>query len=132
MTANTDSLPAIAPAHPDPAPHPLPESCKPCPPWCERPAGHAWEDGTGPGDLIRVHQRTLAIPGTDHGTLMMLRTEYRGSAEVTYGPITYAIDTGVAGDNEVDADGARGLTRALGQALLLGDEPRGDPGPPGP
>ncbi|KZM75501.1 hypothetical protein [Nocardia terpenica] len=95
---------------------------EPCPLWCERPDDHGWEDNDGT-DLICVHRRTIPISGTDHGSLMVLRTEYYNPTGIERDLTTYVIDTGLGGDCELDAVGAHGLATALAQALTLTAEP---------
>ncbi|MBF6333631.1 hypothetical protein [Nocardia transvalensis] len=95
----------------------------PCPRWCERPDGHGWEDDVGTQDLLRIHRRTIPIAGTDHGSLMLLAIEHRGTAGVERSPTKYVVDTGAAGDCELDAAGAQGLAAALTAARALTTQP---------
>lgn len=90
-----------------------------CPYWCERPDGHDWEDGTALDDVMRVHRHTFPIPGTDHGSFMVLATECLGRAGVEHNPMSYVVDTGVGSDGELDAAGALGLAQVLATALSL-------------
>lgn len=94
-------------------------SLEPCPPWCERPAGHHWEDDVGDGVQMRLHWRVFPIPGTDHGTVMMSAAEYLRIGGTQSDPPDFIIDTGVVGDGEINADGARGLNHVLAEALEL-------------
>ncbi|MBF6332443.1 hypothetical protein [Nocardia transvalensis] len=96
---------------------------EPCPHWCERPAGHGWEDVADSGDLIRVHWRIFPIPDTDHGTVMVSVAECLHGAVVQRDPINFVIDTGLAGDCEMNTAGARGLARVLAEALTLAGKP---------
>lgn len=88
----------------------------PCPDWCERPPEHQWDDGFESGDLMRFHRRTLPIPGTLRGSVMVTAAEYRGPGGVVRDPVSFVVDTGV-GDCELNAAGARGLLRVLNEAL---------------
>lgn len=96
---------------------------QPCPSWCERPAGHAWDDGTTSGDLMRYHWRTIPIPHTDHGSLMVIVTEYRSATGIRRDPESYVVDTGISGDCGLDAAGVRGMINVLTEALNLTHEP---------
>ncbi|MBF6332332.1 hypothetical protein [Nocardia transvalensis] len=105
------------------------ELVQPCPPWCERPAGHGWEDGTSSGDLVRYHWRTFPFPDTDHGSLMVIATEYHTATGMRRDPESYVVDTGIGGDCGLDAAGIRGMVSVLAEALSLTDE---SPAPPRP
>ncbi|MCX5046681.1 hypothetical protein OG921_26250 [Aldersonia sp. NBC_00410] len=95
-----------------------------CPGWCELPEGHGWaEGGAGSGDLVRIHQLTLAIPGTVRGSVMVVAAEYPGPDGVARDAVSFVVDTG-AGDCELDAAGARGLLRVLQEALGAAGVPR--------
>ncbi|MFI6998746.1 hypothetical protein [Nocardia sp. NPDC050175] len=90
-----------------------------CPYWCERPDGHGWEDGAAFGELMRVHRHTFPIPGTDHGSFMVLVTECLGRAGIEREPMSYVVDTGIGSDGELDPAGALGLAQVLAAALAL-------------
>ncbi|MFI6165313.1 hypothetical protein ACIBCN_00875 [Nocardia sp. NPDC051052] len=91
-----------------------------CPYWCERPDGHDWEDDAALGDdLMRVHRHTFPIPGTDHGSFMVLATECVSRAGIEHNPMSYVVDTGLGSDGELDAAGALGLAQVLATALSL-------------
>ncbi|MFI6046388.1 hypothetical protein ACIA8C_32545 [Nocardia sp. NPDC051321] len=90
-----------------------------CPYWCERPDGHDWEDDAALGDLMRVHRHTFPIPGTDHGSFMVLATECVSRAGIEHNPMSYVVDTGIGSDGELDAAGAQGLAQVLATALSL-------------
>ncbi|MFI5782673.1 hypothetical protein [Nocardia sp. NPDC051570] len=94
-----------------------------CPHWCERPPGHDWEDDIASPELMRVHRHTFPIPGTDHGSLMVLLSEYHGPAGSERGPMKYVIDTGLSSDCELGSTGVRGLATVLAEALTLTAEP---------
>ncbi|MEU7141089.1 hypothetical protein ABZ942_16675 [Nocardia sp. NPDC046473] len=68
---------------------------------------------------MRVHRHTFPIPGTDHGSFMVLATECLSRAGIEREPMSYVVDTGIGSDGELGPAGALGLAQVLAAALAL-------------
>jgi len=98
----------------------LPTVNRPCPPWCELPTGHGWNDHgiNVVGDDGRGHGYTLGtIEGCDLSVgLSTFESSLRGGPS-TFSPVVIEIDGRVG--EEVTAKQARDLAAALMEAARI-------------
>lgn len=91
----------------------LPVVPRPCPTWCEMPAGHGWDSEDGPDVEMRVHALLIGEidGGSSNVSIEALEICTRGGAS-TFTPTTITVDSRVS-DTELTVDQARQLADLL-------------------
>ena len=97
----------------------LPVVDRPCPPWCEFPAGHGWDDHSISvvGDDGRAHRGTIEDSDLSVGLATSESSLHGGPS--TFTPVVIEIDGRVC--EEVTATQARQLAAALLKAAEIID-----------
>lgn len=59
--------------------HQPPIATRECPPWCQIPAGHTWDQAAA-GGLLRAHETTRRVPGVSAVELRIIVDETAAAA----------------------------------------------------
>jgi len=91
----------------------LPVVHRPCPSWCEMPAGHGWDSQDGPDIEMRVHALLIGEidGGSSNVSIEALEICTRGGAS-TFTPTTITVDSRTS-DAELTVAQARQLAALL-------------------
>ena len=95
----------------------LPTVDRPCPHWCELPAGHGWDSGTECVDDSRGHGLTIGdVPGGHCGVSIGTIEDSINGGPSTFTPVTIGVDSPPSG-SELTAVQAKDLADLLRQAV---------------